>query len=71
MALIALQMASFHSLLPWNGLHRAGTPERGWPDYVDGLVDPATGRLDPAGLEQRIQALRRYRQGQGERPWAQ
>jgi len=70
MALIALQMASFHSLLPWNGPLGAGTPERTWPDYVDGLVDPATGRLDPAGLEQRIQALRRYRQGQAERPWS-
>jgi hypothetical protein len=69
MALIALQMASFHSLLPWNDPDRPGIPGGTWPAYVDGLVDPTTGRLDPAGLEQRIQALRRYRQGQGDRPW--
>jgi len=66
MALTALQMTSFQSLLPWNGLGQDATPRREWPEYVEGLIDSASGRLDPARLEERIQGLRRYRQGQGE-----
>ncbi len=65
MALTALQMTSFQSLLPWNALTPKAPPEPEWPAYVDGLVDPGTGRLDPARLEERIQELRHYRQGQG------
>lgn len=56
-ALNALKMTRFSSLLPWNGLsgYRAGEAE--WPSYVDGLVDPMTGNLNHQGLRQRLREL--------------
>lgn len=62
-ALIALQMASFHSLLPWNDLsvERGQASLRERPAYVADLIDD-TGRLQTEALERRIQELRWARQ---------
>jgi hypothetical protein len=60
-ALISLQMASFHSLLPWMGVQGLQPGKSQWPSYLDDIVDPATGQLDAMKLEVRIQALRGHR----------
>jgi hypothetical protein len=46
-------MTSFSSLLPWRS--RAGLREGAEiPDYVEGLVDPASGELNQASLLRRL-----------------
>lgn len=60
-ALISLQMTSFHSLLPWmdpEGFEGGGTR---WPAYLDKIVDRDSGRLDATKLEQRIRELHAHR----------
>jgi len=55
-ALKAVQMASFSSLLPWRS--RKGLREDAEiPDYLDGLVDSATGCVDHQALSRRIAEL--------------
>ena len=52
-ALNALRMTSFSSLLPWRS--RAGLREGAEiPDYMEGLVDPASGELNQASLLRRL-----------------
>lgn len=54
-ALTAVQMTSFKSLLPWRA--GAGAAEPGeWPAYLDGLVD-RDGDLDDEALAARIEEL--------------
>ena len=56
-ALTALRLTSFSSLLPW----RARTGLRAghvMPEYVQQLIDPATGLLDDDRLTQRLADLR-------------
>jgi len=54
-ALSALRVASFQSLLPWSQDRMFDAAE--WPSYVGRVVDPATGRLDPGALQQRLMEL--------------
>jgi transitional endoplasmic reticulum ATPase len=60
-ALSALQMTSFHSLLPWMGVGASEPVRHEWPAYIEALVDADTGHLDAAKLEQEIHRLREYR----------
>lgn len=59
-ALTALRMASFSSLLPWSG--REGPREGAeWPVYLDGLVDAGSGSLDGERLSARLRELQGLR----------
>lgn len=60
LALKALEMASFNSLLPWMSLGglRSGAE---WPRYVDPVVDRETGHLKSSELTQRLAELQRLR----------
>jgi AAA+ superfamily predicted ATPase len=60
LALKALEMTSFNSLLPWMGGHglRRGAE---WPRYLDSLIDRESGRLKPSGLYARIRELQQLR----------
>ena len=60
-ALIALQMTSFNSLLPWVGLTGFRRDANEWPIYLAEIVDGKTGHLDQARLQQRISTLRDQR----------
>lgn len=55
-ALNALRMASFSSLLPWRA-RRGMRSNAHIPEYVHGLVNLETGALDIDALYQRIEAL--------------
>lgn len=60
-ALTALNMTAFHSLLPWMGLRGYRKEQAEWPPYLDELVDRETGKLDHAELERQIQQVRQHR----------
>lgn len=63
-ALVALRMTSFTSLLPWMSIDGSFDPQRAqWPNYLEGIVDPASGRLDVATLSRRLNGVRRYGEG--------
>jgi len=59
-ALTALRMTSFQSLLPWRARGRPD-PEEDLPPYLRGLLD-AEGRLIPERLEERLRELRQQLQ---------
>ncbi|ODT03812.1 MAG: hypothetical protein ABS52_07750 [Gemmatimonadetes bacterium SCN 70-22] len=59
LALKALQMASFTSLLPW--MSEGGCDVRDLPPYLRDLVDPATGRMNDEELANRISQRERER----------
>ena len=54
-ALSALRVASFNSLLPWSQ-EKAFDPGE-WPSYVARVIDRKTGRLDPQALHARLAEL--------------
>lgn len=54
-ALSALRVASFNSLLPWSREQKFDVNE--WPSYVGRVVDRATGRLDSRALLARLAEL--------------
>ena len=54
-ALSALRVATFHSLLPWSQDESFDTAE--WPSYVARVVDRTTRRLDPGALQGRLAEL--------------
>src|SRR2546426_213675 len=59
-ALTALQMTTFTSLLPWMG--EAGLRgDAEWPCYLEGLVDPETGALRTRELAERLTQVKRAR----------
>ena len=60
-ALIALRMTTFQSLMPWSGFRAHEPGARAVPAYLHDLVDAETGRLDSTGLERRIQELQNQR----------
>lgn len=64
-ALIALRMTTFSSLLPWVGLRGFDPEKADWPPYLEGMVDVQTGRLDSALLVQRITELQQQRAQRG------
>ncbi len=55
-ALNALRMTSFASMLPWRGRHGRRTDGH-VPDYVKDLIDQQSGDLDVVALNHRIDAL--------------
>ena len=59
LALKAVQMASFTSLLPWMG--DAGCDANNLPHYLRALIDPTTGKLDDQMLAQSIDERERAR----------
>jgi len=59
-ALKALEMTSFHSLLPWMGPN-GRRQDADWPLYLDPLVDRATGRLKAEELSARLRELTQLR----------
>ncbi len=56
-ALISLQMTSFKSLLPWNGLGGQAEESGALPPYLDGLVDPQNGDLIPGAVAKRVREI--------------
>lgn len=57
-ALTALHMTPFRSLLPWTSPGaRRGAP---WLSYLEGIVDPETGEIHRDRLEERKRALMAY-----------
>ena len=64
-ALISLQMTSFKSLLPWNGLGaEPGRRLDGLPPYLEGLVDADSGELVPSAVGKRVHAIMAQRAAQ-------
>lgn len=59
LALKALEMTSFHSLLPWVGTGRGSVSE--CPDYVRPLLEPSSGLLLPNALSNRLMELEQVR----------
>lgn len=57
-ALIAVRMTSFQSLLPWRSRH-GRRPGSEIPEYLAALVNPATGAVDTQKLDDRIRELER------------
>ena len=60
LALKALEMTSFNSLLPWMGQDGV-RPSAEWPRYLDPMVDRATGRLEQQALHARLGELQQLR----------
>lgn len=49
----AIKLTTSKSFLPWHG-----RPDYKLPEYLAGIVDPASGEIDHEALERRIEALR-------------
>ena len=49
LALRAVALTTFASRLPWEASRRLGQPAH-VPYYLNGVVDPSTGRTDPEKL---------------------
>lgn len=63
-ALTALQMTSFISLMPWMTLNGEYSPDNTeWPAYLTGIINPNTGKLDSEKLERRIREITQQRIG--------
>lgn len=60
LALKALEMTSFNSLLPWMGLNGVRTGAQ-WPRYLDALVESGTGILKQSELYDRLRELQQLR----------